>query len=148
MNYKIKIYLILFIVTISQNAFSQEKFTLSGTIANKANNETLIGVNIVIPEANVGVITNSYGFYSITLPKGDYTIVISYIGFDNVEEKISLTQNTKKNFVMLENSKTLEEVVIKSNKTKISIRKPEMSTNKLSIATIKKCPPLWVKLMS
>ncbi len=120
--------------------YAQEKVTLSGTIANKTNNETLIGVNIFIPEANASTITNSYGFYSITLPKGDYTIIMNYMGFDNIEERISLTENTKKNFVMPENSKSLDEVVIVSNKTKANIRKPEMSTNKLAIATIKKMP--------
>lgn len=80
------------------SAFSQDKVTLSGTIANKSNNETLIGVNIIIPEANASITTNSYGFYSITLPKGDYTIIISYMGFDNIEEPILLIENTKKIF--------------------------------------------------
>ncbi len=121
---------------------AQSKFTVSGTVANKANNETLIGATIIIPETNTSVITNSYGFYSITLPKGDYTIIISYTGFDNVEEKISLTQDTKRNFVMSEKDKALEEVVIKSNRGKVNIGKPEMSTNKLSIATIKKMPAM------
>jgi hypothetical protein len=139
MKSKIQI-LLLFFFAFVFNTYSQEKFTLSGTIANKVNNETLIGVNIVIPEAKASLVTNSYGFYSITLPKGEYTIIISYMGFDSVEEPISLTANTKKNFTMFENSKSLEEVVVTSNKTKANIRKPEMSTNKLSIATIKKMP--------
>ncbi|WP_306354338.1 TonB-dependent receptor [Flavobacterium sp. MFBS3-15] len=133
-------YALLLLLTTALNAFSQEKVTLSGTIADKANNETLIGVGIYIPEANASFTTNSYGFYSITLPKGDYTIIISYIGFDDVQERISLTENTKRDFVMLENSTELQEVVVSSNATKTNIRKPEMSVNKLSIATIKKMP--------
>lgn len=139
MKSKIQV-LLLFFFFFAFNSYSQDKVTLSGTIANKANNETLIGVNIVVPEAKASLVTNSYGFYSITLPKGEYTIIISYMGFDSVEEPISLTANTKKNFTMFENSKSLEEVVVTSNKTKANIRKPEMSTNKLSIATIKKMP--------
>lgn len=138
MKYRIH-YVLLFLLTAFA-AHSQEKVTLSGTIANTSNNETLIGVTITIPEANSSLTTNSYGFYSITLPKGEYTIIISYMGFDNVEESISLMENTKKNFVMLENSKKLDEVVISSNKTKANIRKPEMSVNKLSISTIRKMP--------
>ncbi|MXN92377.1 TonB-dependent receptor [Flavobacterium sp. Sd200] len=122
------------------SALSQEKATLSGTIADKSNNETLIGVSIYIPEANVSLTTNSYGFYSVTLPKGDYTIIISYMGFTDVQEMVSLQANTKRDFAMAENSKQLEEVVITSNATKANIRKPEMSVNKLSIATIKKMP--------
>lgn len=148
MKSKTKTFLLFLFVFVS-HAYSQEtssgkpskqKVTLSGTIANAINNETLIGANIVIPEANTSVTTNSYGFFSITLPQGDYTIIISYMGFDDVEESISLTENTKKNFTMLEDSKTLDEVVIKSNTTRVNIRKPEMSTNKLTIATIKKMP--------
>ena len=122
------------------HAFSQEKVTLSGTISNKANTETLIGVTIYIPQAKVGITTNSYGFYTTTVPKGTYTIIISHLGFDNIEETITLSENTKRSFGMTENSKTLGEVVVKSNSAKESIRKPEMSTNKLSIATIRKMP--------
>ncbi|UPT70448.1 MAG: TonB-dependent receptor [Flavobacterium sp. JAD_PAG50586_2] len=134
-------YFILTFLTIIFSADAQEsKVTLSGTIANKTNNETLIGVNIIIPEAKASITTNSYGFYSITLPKGNYTIIVSYMGFDTVEESITLTENTKKNFAMPETGKALDEVVITSNKTKANIRKPEMSVNKLSIATIKKMP--------
>lgn len=142
MNIKTKI-LLLFFPALFSVAFAQEtkqKFTISGTIANQSNNETLIGVTIIIREANTSFITNSYGFYSITLPQGEYTIIISYMGFENVEEKIELNGNIKKNFSMNEAGKALEEVVIKSNKTKANIRKPEMSANKLSIATVKKMP--------
>ncbi|MBC5839320.1 TonB-dependent receptor [Flavobacterium muglaense] len=139
MKIKIQHFILIILMTMC-SAYSQDKVTLSGTIANKSNNETLIGVNIIIPEAKVSFSTNSYGFYSITLPKGDYSIIISYVGFESFKESISLTQNTKKNFSMIENSKSLDEVVIKTNKTKVNIRKPEMSTNKLSIATIKKMP--------
>lgn len=124
------------------NETSKQKVTLSGTIANKLNNETLIGVTIFIREAKMTVTTNSYGFYSITLPKGNYSIVVSYVGFDNLEEQLSLTQNTKRNFEMIENSKSLEGVTIRSNPNKINIGKPEMSINKLSITTIRKMPPM------
>ncbi|MFB9076308.1 carboxypeptidase-like regulatory domain-containing protein [Flavobacterium procerum] len=139
MKSRIQLFLLFFFAFVL-HTYSQEKVTLSGTIANKANTETLIGVNIYIPEAKVGITTNSYGFYTTTLPKGTYTIIISYMGFENIEETITLSENTKKNFVMAENNNALDEVVIKTNTTKANIRKPEMSTNKLSIATIKKMP--------
>lgn len=138
---KNKLYVPLF-VTISALAFAQEKVTLSGTIANRSNNETLIGATISVPEANLSAATNSYGFYSISLPKGDYTIVITYPDFEQTEEKISLTESTRRNFVIAESSRTksIDEVVINKASTKTNIRTPEMSVNKLSIATIKKMP--------
>ncbi|QJB32189.1 TonB-dependent receptor [Chitinophaga oryzae] len=138
MRYKI-LYTLLF-TTISFGAYSQEKVTLSGTITMKANTETVIGASIFIPEAKVSAISNAYGFYTVTVPKGEYTIVISCIGFESIEEPISLKQNTRRNFSMSEKSKTLDEVVIRHNKAASNIRTPEMSVNKLSISTIKKMP--------
>src|SRR6218665_2819316 len=123
MKYKILSYLLLYFALVSgghaqdtnDSVQTWQKVTLSGTIANESNNETLIGATLVIPEARISTMTNSYGFYSVTLPQGEYTVTISYMGFDNTEEKISLTQNTKKDFAMHENSKAIEEVVIKAN---------------------------------
>lgn len=138
MKYKI-IYTLLFII-IASGLYAQDKVTLSGTVTIKTNTETIIGASIFIPEAKVSAVTNAYGFYSITLPKGEYTIVISYVGFETIEERIFLTSNMKKDFSMPEKSKTLDEVVVKYNSSASNIRKPEMSINKLSVSTIKKMP--------
>ncbi len=124
---------------ISSLGFSQEKFTLSGTISDKKNNETLIGVNVVVKGTKIFTITNEYGFYSLTLPKGDYDINISYVSYETISEKIVLNQNLKKNYNLIESGEILQEVVI-SEKNKTNTRKPEMSVNKLSIATIKQMP--------
>ena len=144
-----KIIHIALLLFISISVFSQEagnsetnrqKFTISGTISDANSNETLIGVNVLIPELKAGVITNEYGFYSITLPAGNYKIQITSIGFETVEETVELNKNTKKNFNLSGNENLLQEVVIKSEKTSANIRKPEMSVNKLSISAIKKMP--------
>ena len=135
-----KIGLLFFLLFITLTSFSQEKFTLSGTITDYKNNETLIGVNIYIPSLKIGTTTNEYGFYSLTAPKGEYEIEISYVGYKTIQETIVLNQNTKNNFAINEGGEELQEVVITDNKRKINIKSPEMSTNKLSIATIKKMP--------
>ncbi|WP_299229517.1 TonB-dependent receptor [uncultured Psychroserpens sp.] len=121
-------------------SFAQEKFTLSGVIADKNSNETLIGVNILFPEQQTGTITNEYGFYSITLPEGTYKIVVSYLGFQDIIETIELTQNMTKDFNLSEAIETLDEIVIKENIEKLNIRKPQMSLNALSANTIKQIP--------
>ena len=139
-----KNFLTLFLsIFFSITAFSQEKFTLSGIISDGSNKETLIGVSVFVEETKTGTVTNEYGFYSITLPKGDYTVSISYVGYQNSSEKISLTQNIKKNFLLSESSKVLDEVVIIDNKKRIDIRKPEMSVNKLTIQEIKEMPVIF-----
>lgn len=142
---------LFFLLAIVFSAYSQEKnsgdagkqkFTLSGTVANKANNETLIGATVTVAETNTSVMTNSYGFFSLTIPKGDYTVIVSYTGYDPIEQKMSVSANMKRNFSMTESSKSLGEVVVRANSNRVNISKPEMSTNKLTISTIKKMPPM------
>lgn len=140
MNKKI---ILLIVLLTSIFSFSQEKFTLSGTISDLNTKETLIGVNIFILETKTGITTNEYGFYSITLPKGEYTISISYIGYKVTEEKVSLNSNIKKNILISESSQLLKEVVVVDNKKRVNIRKPEMSVNKLSIQEIKEMPVIF-----
>lgn len=135
-----KISFLLIIIFTTLHSFSQDKFTLSGTIKDSKNNETLIGVNIYIPALKIGTTTNEYGFYSITVPRGEHQIEISYVGYQTIQQTITLNQNTKNNFSISESGEELQEVVITDNKKKINIKSPEMSVNKLSISTIKKMP--------
>lgn len=120
--------------------FGQEKFTISGTIAEAKSNETLIGVNIIFPEIQSGTTTNEYGFYSITLPQGQYKLVISYLGFDTIEEQINLNQDLNKNYSLTETAESLNEVIITENIEKPNIKTPQMSVNKLTASTIKEIP--------
>jgi hypothetical protein len=131
--------ILLLLMTIIVPGFSQEKVTISGTITAANSNETIIGANIVIKEIPAYTSTNEYGFYSITIPKGNYKIEISSIGFQTKEITIDLNKNTKLNVSISENSEELQEVIITEKKT-TNTQKAEMSVNKLSIATIKKMP--------
>ncbi|MFH6936466.1 TonB-dependent receptor domain-containing protein [Flavobacterium sp. FlaQc-30] len=135
-----KISLLLILIFTTFASFSQEKFTLSGTIKDSKNNESLIGVNVYIPALKIGTTTNEYGFYSLTVPSGEHETEISYLGYQTIHKTIILDQNTKNNFSISESGQELQEVIIKDNKGKINIKSPEMSVNKLSISTIKKMP--------
>lgn len=121
-------------------SFSQQKYTLSGTISELSSNETLIGVTIAILELKTGVVSNEYGFFSITLPSGTYEIQISAIGFKKVVQTISLTENLKINFQLNEEAEELDEVILVEDVEQLNIRKPQMSVNTLSAGTIKKIP--------
>ncbi|MDO6597145.1 TonB-dependent receptor [Oceanihabitans sp. 2_MG-2023] len=134
--------LLLFFCFNVSSIIAQEKVTLSGTIQEAVSNETLISVNIIIPELQTGTTTNEYGFYSITVPKGDYKIIISYIGFADVVETINLSQDITKNYYLEEATQNLEEVVIKENVERLNIKKPQMSVNALSSSTIKQIPAI------
>jgi hypothetical protein len=137
---KFKPWLLLFCCLNFSNLIAQEKYTISGTITEKKSNETLIGVNIIFPEIESGTTTNEYGFYSITLPKGTYKIVISYLGFSTIAETISLNQNVTKNFSLADALESLDEIVITENIEKLNIKSPQMSVNRLASSSIKEIP--------
>ena len=77
---------------------AQNTHTINGIVSEKTSQETLIGANITIKELRTGVITNEYGFYSLTLPEGVYTIKISFLGYKSQQLNISLNSDTTLNF--------------------------------------------------
>jgi hypothetical protein len=129
----------LFLLT-SFSVLGQEKITLSGTVYDDLNNETLIGVSVYFPELKSGTITNEYGFYSITIPKGNYQLQLSYLGYNTLLETLELSVKVTKNFKLKEATESLNEIVIESNIEKLNIKTPQMSVNNLTSSTIKQIP--------
>ena len=135
--------LLLLFLLFNSTAIGQQLYTLNGVITDASSNETLIGVNLIIPEASTGVVTNDYGYYSIKLPQGAYDVEISYLGYQSIQRTINLDSDKKLDIQLQEASENLDEVVITSDIEGLNIRKPEMSVNKLSIATIQKLPVVF-----
>lgn len=137
-------FLTLLFFLLFANAFSQEKVTLSGIVKDQKSNETLIGVTISFQNSTTTrtSLTNEYGFYSISLPKGEYKIEINSLSFNGFSEVITLESNTKKDLFLNEKSNEIEQVVVAGNSKKLQIDKPEMSVNKLTIAQIKSMPAI------
>ena len=129
-----------FVILLASEISAQEKFTLKGTVTDVSSNETLIGVNIIVPAESTGATTNEYGFYSLTLPAGTYEVVISYLGFESIRETIELNENITKNYALSESLENLDEIVILEDIEELNIKKPQMSVNALSINTIKQMP--------
>lgn len=121
--------------------FAQEKFSVSGTIKDKKNGETLFGATAYLKGTTNGAVTNEYGFYSLTAPKGTYTLVISFLGYETVTKEIDLTVDQTVNFEIQEALTSLGTVVIEAEEPeRVNIRKPQMSVSKLNSATIKQMP--------
>lgn len=138
-----KKYAFIFMFLIPLLSYAQERFTISGTLKDKANGETLFGATIVLKGTSIGTITNEYGFYSLTAPKGKYQLIVSYIGYKTIETQIELNKNIKFNSELSEDSNQLEEVVVNSGSSKkVNLRSPQMSVNKLSSKTIKQIPTI------
>jgi hypothetical protein len=124
-------------------ASAQTKFTISGTITDATTGETLIGTTVRVKELpQSGTATNSYGFYSLTVPKGEYTLLYTYIGYTTIARPVSLKKNQSINMA-LSSSSTLSEVVIRSDKpNNDQITSPQMGVEKLNMAQINNVPVL------
>lgn len=120
--------------------YAQQKYTISGTVSEAISNETLIGVTVSVPELGAGAATNEYGFYSLTLPEGEYKLEVSYLGYGNIQTTLNMNSDKTINFKMEEEAEELEEVVLTENSEKQDIRQPQMSVNTISVQTIKKVP--------
>ena len=95
-------------------------------------------MNIIVPELQIGTITNEYGFYSLTLPKGNHILQINYLGYRTKKENIILNEDITKNFGLKQQSEILDEIILEENIETLNIKSPQMSVNRLAINTIKK----------
>jgi len=143
-NYFRLLYFLIFINYLPIDylqAQQPEKSIASGYVKDSKNGEKLIGVNVYVKGTTTGTSTNEYGFYSLTLPKGKYELVASYIGYTPLIKEIDLRAgNVKIDFEISEQDIQLQEVVVKAEADDQNVKGIEMSVNKLDIKTIQKIP--------
>jgi hypothetical protein len=118
---------------------AQNKFTLSGYVSDSASGERLIAANVFDVQKKFGTITNTYGFFSITLPEGEYTIRFSYVGYHQQTEKISLHSNQELN-AKLPVAGLLAETVITAQKAEKIEEKTQMGQINIPMKQIKLLP--------
>src|SRR5204863_9266109 len=111
--------LLAFVFLFSSTAFlssAQQKYTISGYVKEASSGESLLGANVYLKETLQGTQTNQYGFYSLTVAEGKYTIVYSYIGFEEQRFEIDLTQNLQKNIDLGEKALETKEVTVQGER--------------------------------
>ena len=137
-----KILLLLFFMPLGLFAQS-DKLTVSGYVKDNKNGEGLIGASVFVKELLTGTTTNTYGFYSLTLPKGNYTLIVSSVGYRKAIKDIKLTEiNQTFNVEVQEDGVELSEVIVSGKREDDNIKAIEMSVNKVDMKTIKKIPAL------
>ena len=137
-----KSFLLLYLLLFSTMILAQGRYTISGYLKDADTGETLIGASVYIKEISNGTVTNAYGFYSISLPPGTYTLEYSYIGYSALNKEITLDKNTKLDIELSEANEKLEEIVIVSETEDANVTDIQMSVNKLDINTIQRMPAL------
>ncbi|WP_242015668.1 TonB-dependent receptor [Robertkochia marina] len=119
---------------------AQENFTISGEITESNGQESVIGASVLAQGTRLGTASNVYGFYSLTLPRGRYTLVFSALGFKSVSREIDLENNMRLDMQLEEDTELLDEVVVSEDAEQLEINRPQMSVNALRSATIKNIP--------
>ena len=121
---------------------SDVRYTISGYIKDAKNGEELIGAAVIVKDYQKGVVTNLYGFYSLSLIPGNYVLVFSYVGYEQKEVQITLDRNLVINIELTEQIHELDEVTVSSSGRKAHVESTEMSVNKLPIKSIRRIPSL------
>ncbi|NJO02825.1 MAG: TonB-dependent receptor, partial [Bacteroidia bacterium] len=121
---------------------AQQKYTISGYIKEASSGETLLGASVFVRELSQGTVTNEYGFYSLALPAGQYTLEYSYVGYETLTNNLSLNRNLNLDVELPEQKAELAEIVISAERENENVSSLEMSVNKLDIQTIQKMPAL------
>ena len=130
--------LALLSILFFSTAYAQN-VTLSGYIKDAANGEELINASIV-NEKSQGTVTNVYGFYSLTLPEGQYTFTVSYIGYESIEKTLTLKESQTLDFELTEATNQLAEVEVTAKRLDENLNRAEMSTTQLTAKQIKAIP--------
>jgi len=133
--------LLFLTLAINVNLNAQKRPVLSGFVKEKGSKETLIGVNIYIPKLKTGTITNTYGFYSLTLLPDSYEVIVSYVGYQPKSFLIDLKTDISLD-VDLEYAIDLAEVVISADKYERISESSRMSVIEIPVKQVKSIPAL------
>lgn len=125
---------------LSLSAYSQKKYTLSGNITDGETGEELIGATVTIIELSTGAAANVYGFYSVSVPEGKYSVRYNFLGYESKTMEIDLNENVKMNVELFPSRKELDEVVISDKADNDNVEKVETGTIDIKMESIKKLP--------
>lgn len=129
----------IFLIVVWLGLQSQN-YSINGTIKDAKNGETVIGATIFLKENGKSTSSNQYGFYSLSAPKGKYTLVFSYVGFKTIEQSIDLNQNLNLNVSFTASETNLDEVEITSKGSNQNVKSTQMGVVQLDMNEIKKIP--------
>ncbi len=140
----IRLSLLVVFILFCCHVFAQEKFTLSGHVKDAQSGEEMIGAIVSIKEDNtIHATTNAYGFYSLTIPKGTYTVIVKYVGYQLFAQEIELSQNVAVNLVLKSILVETAEVVVTGKKESENVTGTQVGMQKLQINEISKIPVIF-----
>jgi len=134
--------LLLFLFLLFAALSSAQNYTISGHITDEISGETMINASVYEFNSRKGTVTNSYGFYSLTIPKGQSNLQFSYVGFLTQNKNFNLTKDTVIN-IRLKTSLELQEVTVIGHQKISGVQSTQMSAIEVPISQIKSVPTLF-----
>ena len=134
---------LLIAIVCSSSALFAQRSTISGYVTDNSSGESLIGANVYIKELLKGTSSNQYGFYSITLDHGTYTLVVSFLGYEDHEYSFELKEDIQYNVEIRNSGFTTKEVEIIGKKKDDNTESTEMGRIEMDVETIKTLPALF-----
>ncbi|MCA0398569.1 MAG: TonB-dependent receptor [Bacteroidetes bacterium] len=122
-------------------ATAQRRYTLSGYVKDSLTGENLIGASVSV-DGKAALSTNSYGFYSLTLPEGNYEISISFTGYQLLHFSVALVSNINGNRLLAPRIAANEEVIVYAKRKDANVRNAQMGKIDLSMSQVKSLPVL------
>jgi outer membrane receptor protein involved in Fe transport len=121
---------------------AQQRITISGYIKEKGSQEQLIGVNVYRPNTTVGTTSNTYGFYSLTIPatQDSVHLIFSMVGYDRVVKSLKINKNTELNITLTPIGQLHEVIVSAQRQSERVSQTVQMSKVEIPVSQIKKIP--------
>ncbi len=132
----------LYEIGIKTNEIKSGTATLAGYVKDIKSGEAVIGASIKVVDSKIGIATDQFGYYSLTLPRGRQTLSIRGLGMRDTRRQILLYSNGKLNIEMQEQITSLKEVRISAEKV-ANVRSGELGVNRLDIKAIKQVPAVF-----
>jgi hypothetical protein len=144
MRTRICLLILIFLWVILQQGFSENETTksatISGFIKDAKSGETLTGA-VIYPKENpaIGITSNSYGYFSLTLPIGKYSLIVQFMGYKTKTVILDLKENVKLTFDLEEESIALKEITITGEKNNNNVVQSEL-ISKINVREIQNIP--------
>ncbi|HMN04203.1 MAG TPA: TonB-dependent receptor [Flavobacteriales bacterium] len=134
--------IIFFLAALGFQVRAQSHFSISGYVTDSATGEALIGASVFIQEIGKGVPTNTYGYYSASLPQGRYTLVVRYMGYADLIRAVNLDQDRKLNLKLSSTAVVMQAVEVTGERSKSQVESTDMGRMDLDVQKLQTLPAL------
>jgi hypothetical protein len=137
------LFLSILITLLTSFGFAQDKVTISGSVIDASTGEDLIGATVFDQNSSKGAVTNTYGFFSLTLKKGYHKIAFSFIGYENVMLEGEFSENKHVEIKLKSISTELSTVEITAKRKDENLISTDIGIERLDMKKVESIPVIF-----